>query len=128
MHINIRSHNNYFDNLHNLLSYLKFSPSIVAISEIRLKNQPITNISIPVYSFVHVDSASNAGDVAAYISIRGYSFVYVDSASNAGDVAAYISNSIQFQLHKKQFHLHNCESIWLTANNNKTKFIVEMIY
>ena len=37
MHINIRSLNKYFDNLYNLLSSLKFSSLIVAISETRLK-------------------------------------------------------------------------------------------
>ena len=78
MHINSRFLNKNFDNLYKLLSFRKFSPSIVAISETRLKNLPLTNISTP-----------------------GNSFVYVDSESNAGGVAAYISNSIQFQLQKK---------------------------
>ena len=106
MHINIRFLNKNFDNLYNLFSFRKFSPSIVVISETRLKNLPLTNISMP-----------------------GNSFVYVDSESNAGGVAAYISNSIQFQLQKKkQFYLHKYESIWLTAYNNKTKCIVGIIY
>ena len=105
MHINIRSLNKNFDSLYNLLSFLKFSSSIVAISETRLKNLPLTNIFISDYRFVHVDSEINANGVAAYIS-----------------------NSIQFQLHKKQLHLHKCESIWLTAYKNKTKFIVGIIY
>ena len=68
MHINIRSPKKNFDNFYNLLSSFKFSSSIVAISEARLKNLPLTNISIPGYSFVHVDSESNAGGMAAYIS------------------------------------------------------------
>ena len=78
MHINIRSLNKNFDNLYNLLSNLAFSPSIVAVPKTRLKTQPLTNISIP-----------------------GFSFVHVDSESNAGGVATYISDSIQFQLHKE---------------------------
>ena len=89
MLITIRFFNKNFDNLYNLLSSLKFLLSIVVISETRLRNLPLTNISIP-----------------------GYSFVHIDSESNAGGKAAYISNSIQF-------HLYNCESIWLTAYNKE---------
>ena len=48
--------------------------------------------------------------------------------SDIGGVAAYISTLILFQLLKKQFHLHNCESIWLTVDNGKTKFVVGIIY
>ena len=104
IYINIRSFIKNFDNLYNLFFFLKFSPSIAAISETRLKNLPLTNNSIP-----------------------GYSFIHVDSESSAGGVAAYNSNSMKFQLHKKQFRLHDCLSTWLTAYNNKTKFIIDII-
>ena len=61
--------NKNFDNLYNLLFSLKFSPSIVAISETsRLKDLPLTNIFIPGYGIVHVDSENNAGSVTVYIS------------------------------------------------------------
>ena len=61
MHLKIRFLNNNFENLYNLLFFLKFSPSTVAISETRLKNLRLINILIPGYSFVYSDLESNAG-------------------------------------------------------------------
>ena len=104
MRLKVCSLNKNFNFVYKLLSSVEFSPSSVALSESRLKNQFLTNISIP-----------------------GYSFVHVDSESNGGGGAVYISNSIQFQLHKKQFHLLYCESIWLTVYNDKIKSIVGRI-
>ena len=88
MHLNILSLKKKFDISYNLISFLEFLPSIVAFPETRLKNHSLTNILIPSYSFVHVDSENNAGGEAVYIF-----------------------NSIQLQLHKKQFHLYSCATI-----------------
>ena len=49
---------------------LNFSPDIVCLTEICIKSQPLINVEIPNYSFVHVDSESAAGGVAIYVSDR----------------------------------------------------------
>jgi len=42
----------------------------VCVSETCIKENPICNISISGYEFVHVDSPSNAGGVAMYFSTK----------------------------------------------------------
>ena len=43
-------------------------PDIIGLSETRIKDEPLINIDLPGYRFVHVDSLSNAGEVAALVS------------------------------------------------------------
>ena len=57
-----------FDSLHEFLSLQQSSPDIICLSETRLKEQPLININIPGYFFIHTDSPTNAGGVAMYIS------------------------------------------------------------
>ena len=44
------------------------SPDFIAISETELKSKCCTNIQIPNYNFVHVDSLTNAGGVGLYVN------------------------------------------------------------
>jgi len=44
------------------------SPDFIAISETKLKSKCSTNIQIPNYNFVHVDSLTNAGGVGLYVN------------------------------------------------------------
>ena len=47
---------------------LQRSSSDISLSETRLKEQPLININIPGYSFIHNESPTNAGGVAMHIS------------------------------------------------------------
>ena len=87
---------------------LNFSPDIICLTEIHLKNQPLINIDLP-HKFVHV----NATDCAA------------------GDMAIYVSDKYQFQLCPIQYEPTSSECLWLQVsevNNNKSKFIVGVVY
>ena len=75
------------------------------LTETRIKNQPLANITIP-----------------------GHSFAHVNSLSSAGGVAIYILNNFNFKLCKNQHHLHNSEAIWLDITDQKIKYIVAVIY
>jgi len=44
------------------------SPDFIAISETKLKSKCCTNIQIPNYKFVHVDSLTSAGDVGLNVN------------------------------------------------------------
>ena len=70
LHVNIRSLHKNFDSLHELIVSLHFTPHIIFVSEARIKNQTLANLFLPKYSFVHVNSITNSGGVAAYIHDR----------------------------------------------------------
>ena len=105
VHLNIRSLTKNFDALFEFISSLSFTPDLVCLTETRIKNQPLANITIP-----------------------GSSFAHVNSLGSAGDVAIYISNNCNFKLCKNQHHLHNSESIWLDISDQKNEYIVAVIY
>lgn len=96
IHINIRSIHKNFDALYTFLQSFDYAPDLICLTETRLKHQPLSNISIP-----------------------GYSFVHINSSTAAGGVAIYISNNVDFEFRKKQFQLKNSESIWINLLNNK---------
>ena len=51
MHINIRSVNKNFELMnHELLNSLAMLPDLICLSETKLKNHPLTNVSLPGYS------------------------------------------------------------------------------
>ena len=105
VHLNIRSLTKNLDALFEFISSLSFTPNLVCLTETRIKNQPLANIAIP-----------------------GYSFAHVNSLGSAGGVAIYISNNFNFKLCKNQHHLHSSESIWLDISDQKSKYIVAVIY
>ena len=77
----------------------------MCLTDTRIKNQPLANITIP-----------------------GHSFAHVNSLGSVGDVAIYILNNFNFKLCKNQHHMHNSESIWLDLSDQKNKYIVAVIY
>ena len=88
---------------------LNFSPDVICLSETRLKNQPLINIDLPHYKFVHVNVTNCA----------------------AGGMAIYVSDKYQFQLCRVQYELTSSECLWLEVsevNNNKSKYIVGVVY
>jgi len=63
---------------------LDFSPTIICVIEIRIKDQPLINISLPGYNLVHVNSNSSAGGVAAYSTYQ----MQINSMQNANKTKA----------------------------------------
>ena len=68
IHLNIASLQAHFDGLNEFL--LKFSnpPSVTFLSETRIKTDPLININIPGYTFLHYPSSTNAAGVGVYVS------------------------------------------------------------
>ena len=110
-HINIRSLNKLdnFDNFYEFLTTLPFFPDIVCVSETRLKGDPLINVSIP-----------------------GYNFLHSDSVTNAGGVAIYVSSKFQFTIdHELNLNVNGCEDIWLNVclgNNTEKKITIGAVY
>ena len=77
----------------------------MCLTETRIKDQPLANVTI-----------------------LGYSFAHVISLSSAGDLAIYISKSLNFKLRKNQHHLHNSEAIWFDMSDQKNKYTLAVIY
>ena len=93
--------------MYEFLTTLNFSPDIVSLTETHIKSQPLSNVEIPNYSFVHVDSESAAGGVAIYVSDR-----------------------FRYELRSNQYHLTGTECLWLNMyeSNSKKKFTVGVVY
>ena len=68
LHLNIRSLNKNFDQLHEFLVSIRIRPDVICLTETRIKNDPLVNITIPQYKFYHVDSQTSAGGVVVYVS------------------------------------------------------------
>ena len=66
LHMNIRSLRKNFDDLVNLILQFTVLPDIICITETRLKNNPLINISIPGYDLVKANTSSFAGAVGMY--------------------------------------------------------------
>ena len=70
MHLNICFLHKNYDSSHNLLQSLKFSLDLLCLTETRIRDQTLFNISLPGYSFVHDSVKTAAGGVAVSISNR----------------------------------------------------------
>ena len=81
-----------FDLLYEFLTTLNFFPDVVCQTETHIKSQPLINVKIFYYSFVHVDSESAVGGVAIYVSDR-----------------------FQYELRSNQCHLTGTECLWLNV-------------
>ena len=66
-HCNMRSLKKNLTLLNDILTTFKEMPSIIAISETKLNENNISNISIPGYQFLSKHSPTNAGGVGIYI-------------------------------------------------------------
>ena len=68
LHLDIRSLQKKFDNFYNFLTSLPTAPYVISLTETKIKDKPLCNLSIPGYTFLHVNSLTNAGDVGVYIN------------------------------------------------------------
>ena len=69
LHFNIRSLSANFDDFYHMLCDMKYSFSVIALSETKIKAgiDPFLNTNLPGYSFLSQPSMSNAGGVGFYI-------------------------------------------------------------
>ena len=106
-HLNICSLQAYFDKLHDFLQEFSRLPSIIFISETRINNNPMINIDMP-----------------------GYYFVHFPSPTKAEIVGAYLSTSLKFTLKDNlQLNVMKCEDLWFQIqfpgqNNNYTFAVI----
>ena len=81
----------------------------MCLTKTRLKNQPLLNIYLPHYKFIHENVTNSA----------------------AGGVAIYVSNRYRCQLCLDQYQLNSSECLWLEVSenvNSQSKFIVGVVY
>ena len=106
MHINIRSPQKFFDLLTEFLNSFKLQPDVLRLTETRIKTQPLLNIFIP-----------------------GYRFVHVGTASNAQGVAAYIPNKLKYHFSPNQYSLNNSKCIWQEIKERKlnSKYVLGVV-
>ena len=64
--LNIFLLHKHFDELYELCVSLRYKPDILCITETRLADVPLINISIPRYNFFHCNSPTIVGGVGAY--------------------------------------------------------------
>ena len=97
----------YFDELINFILQFTVLPDIIYITETRLKNNPLINISIP-----------------------GYDFVKANTSSFAGGVGMHVSSKLNFEVVAENTLDANCEDIWVCVKNIKTskQILVASIY
>ena len=67
LHLNIRSLQKNYDKLSKLIDQLPTRPHLIGLSETKIKHQPLLDISLPNYYFIHAASPTNAGGVGLYI-------------------------------------------------------------
>ena len=68
MHLNITSLNKHHDDLNELLLTLPFSPKVICLSQVGLKNELSQNLNMHGYKFIHKPSPTIVGGVGMYIS------------------------------------------------------------
>ena len=70
-HINVRSLHSHYDDLHTFLTSWPNQPDIVCSSETRLNiRDPLINVFLPGYNFIHTKANLHARGVAMYISTK----------------------------------------------------------
>ena len=98
-------HKNY-DLFYELIESLQILPHVVRITETRIKNQPLSNLDLP-----------------------NYSFVQVNSTTNAGGAAVYISDNLKYKVCENQYQLCNSEAVWVNiTDQSDTSFVIGVIY
>ena len=88
-----------------LITLLNFIPHIICITETRIKDHSLINVSIPNYSFVHVNSTLNAGGVAVYLH-----------------------SSFKYKPYEQQFSLSNSECMWIKVRSPFSKLVLGVVY
>ena len=69
LNVNVRSLHKNFNLVYEFIDSLNQPPHIICLSETRIKHEPLINIELNNYSFIHANSKTNAGGVAMYIHV-----------------------------------------------------------
>ena len=104
---NIRSLQKNFDDLQEIIYSFKEKPHIICLSETKIKNNPMLNLSIP-----------------------GYKFVNANSLTNAGSVGVYVSEAFHFEIITFDFQYAGCEQLWIRIKcpNSDSVYVIGTIY
>ena len=94
LHLNIHSIQLHIDELRNLLSMLNHSFDIIALSESKLKNDPVTNINIDGYQIPRItNTESEKGGTMLYV-LNGINF------KPRNDLEIYQSKELESTLYR----------------------------
>ena len=109
LHLNIASLSKHIDELRNLLFLLDFPFDVIGITETRLHDDdPIVNLDI-----------------------KGYDFIHTPTSTNCGGAGIYIKSSYDYAIKKDLFHsISNLtETIFIEIKRNKNKnLLVGCVY
>ena len=99
MHLNKTSLNKHHNDLNELLLTLPFSPKVICLSEVKLKNELSQNLHM-----------------------HGYKFIHKPSPTIVGGVGKYISSTCSFKvIHKYNLNIQGCKDLWIELKVNKVK-------
>ena len=106
LHVNVQSLHKNYDILYELIESLQTLPHAICITKTHIKNQLLSNLDLPNYSFVHVNSTTNAGGVAMYIS-----------------------DNLKYKVCENQYQLCHSEALWVNIiDQSDTSFVIGVIY
>ena len=67
IHINVRSFHKHHNDLVNFLALCRSPPNIICITETRLHAEPLIDVGLPGYTFIHKNFTTIVDGVAMYI-------------------------------------------------------------
>jgi len=95
------------DALYEFLTSLSYTSDIICISETRIKMEPLINISLPNYNFIH-------------------------ATTNAGGVAIYVLSNHKYVIDRElEMNITGCKDLWLNLfahNKSSDKITIGAIY
>ena len=87
--------------MYKLIKGLQILPHVICIMETHIKNQPLSNLNLPNYSFVHVNTTTNAGGVAMYLS-----------------------DNLKYKIWENQYQLCNSEAVLSIINQVDSFYVI----
>ena len=98
-------HKNY-ELLYELIKALQILSHVICITEICIKNQPLSNLDLPNYCFVHVNTTTNVCGVTIYVS-----------------------DNLKHKVCENQNQLCNSEALWVNIiYQNDSSYAIKVIY
>ena len=129
IHLSISSLPAHFDEFNEFLLNFSNPPSIIFISETRINVEPLINVNLPGYTFLHLPSNTKAGGVGAYF-LNNLNFHNKDSLGLSVQECENLWFDLPFpgQKHKYTFavmyrHPHNNASEFISALDEKLSIL-----
>ena len=101
LHVNVQSWHKNYELMYKLTEALQIFSHVICITKTHIKNQPLSNLDLPNYCFVHVNTTTNVGGVAMYNSDNLKYKVYQnqDQPCNSGALwVNFVSQIDSFQI------------------------------